>query len=179
MDILTSAPIGTQITLQLENSSLNAGVYPIGRRSSYIGFVSKQNEWHTIRFNFNQIISTATLPDQVDHIALLFDPGHLTADVYYFDNFRRLSSSEECAYLHIGIKELEIDNLINIYPNPVTNTLYINEKNKSQQVSIYNYLGEKIIEINENKENKIDVSHLPNGIYFFKTERNIFKFVKE
>jgi len=179
MDILTSAPIGTQITLQLENSSLNAGAYPIGRRSSYIGFVSKQNEWHTIRFNFNQIISTATLPDQVDHIALLFDPGHLTADVYYLDNFKRLNFSEECAYLHVGITEFEMDNLINIYPNPVTDILYINEKNKSQHITIYNCLGKKIIEINENKENKIDVSHLSNGIYLLKTDRNTLKFVKE
>ncbi len=176
MDIFTSAPVGTQITLQLENSSLNAGAYPQGRRSSFVGIISQQNEWHTVRFNFSQIISTATLPNQVDHIALLFDPGHLTANVYYLDNFRRLKVSSDCPALTTGIIDIEKENLITIYPNPVNSVLYVNQKNESQQFSIYNYLGAKIIEQNGNK---IDVSCLPNGIYFLQIENNTMKFVKQ
>jgi len=176
MDMFTTAPIGTQITLQLENSSLNVGVYPQGRRSSYIGYVTQQNGWHTVRFNYSAIISSGTLPDQVDHIALLFDPGHKTGDVYYFDNFRREKAEPGCPPLTTGLIDPAVDNWITIYPNPAIDILYVNEKNESQQFSIYNHLGEKVIESNVNK---IEVGQLSNGIYFLKTERNTLKFVKQ
>jgi len=139
MDMLTSAAIGTQITLQLENSALNAGAYPQGRRSSYIGYVSKQNEWHTVRFNFNQIISTATLPDQVDHVALLFDPGHQTGDVYYLDNFRRLKVSSDCATLTTAITESEKNNF-SIYPNPSNGEINLNLP-EGGQINLFNFSG--------------------------------------
>ncbi|MDB5258680.1 MAG: Glucan endo,3-beta-D-glucosidase [Chitinophagaceae bacterium] len=176
MDVLTSAPIGTQITLQLESSALNAGAYPQGRRSGYIGTVSQQNEWHSVRFNFNQIISTGTAPDQVDHIALLFDPGHLTADVYYLDNFRRLKDDVGCDPIPTGILDGEADQVLAIYPNPVTNILNINQKDEDRLFSIYNHVGEKIM---ESTGNRIDVSQLPSGMYFLKTERKTLKFVKQ
>jgi hypothetical protein len=176
MDVLTSAPAGTQITLQLENSALNAGPYPQGRRSGYVGFVTQQNEWHTVRFNFNAIISTGTLPDQVDHIALLFDPGHKTGDVYYIDNFRRLKDAPGCDPLTTAINENESDKVFAIYPNPVSDLLNIHQANENQSFSICNHLGEKIM---EGSKSKIDVSHLPNGMYFIQTERKTLKFVKQ
>ncbi|HSZ71060.1 MAG TPA: family 16 glycosylhydrolase, partial [Cytophagaceae bacterium] len=166
MDILTSAPIGTTITLQLENSALNAGAYPQGRRSSYIGTVSQQNEWHTVRFNFSQIISTSTSPDQVDHVALLFDPGHNTGDIYYIDNFKRLKSSAGCGALATAVTTAATSQQLTVYPNPVNSTLYVNEKNTSPSFLIYNGFGEKIIESNTSP---VDVSHLTNGIYLLKT----------
>lgn len=174
MDIYTSAPIGTQITLQLESSALNGGAYPQGRRSAYVAHTGKLNEWHTVKFDFNQIISAATLPDQVDHIALLFDPGHSTADVYYFDNFRRLKSTDGCTIL--GIEDQQKSHSLSLYPNPVNDVLYIKDKNDNQSFSIYNWIGEKVLESNSDK---VNVSQLASGIYVLKTGVTTLKFVKQ
>jgi len=176
MDILTSAPIGTSITLQLESSALNGGPYPQGRRSAYTGTVSKQNEWHTVRFNFNQIISASTGADQVDHIALLFDPGHKTQDIYYFDNFRRLKVDAACDPIPTGVQDGETTQVIAVYPNPVTTILNIHQRDESQFFSIYNHLGEEVM---KNNGNQIDVSQLPSGMYFLRTERKTLKFIKQ
>ena len=175
MDIYTSAPIGTQITLQLESSALNAGTYPQGRRSAYIAHTTKLNEWHTVQFNFNQIISAATSPDQIDHIALLFDPGITTSDVYYLDNFKRLKSTDGCTNI-TDITEQKMDYLISVYPNPVNDILYIKDKKEDQPFCIYNGVGDKVL---ENSGNKVDVSRLLSGIYLLKTGKATLKFVKQ
>ncbi len=176
MDILTSAAIGTQITLQLENKALSSAAYPQGRRSSYTATISKQNEWHTLQFAHKEIISTGTLADQVDRVALLFDPSHKTGDIYYFDNFKRLEGTSECPAIPTGIKDAASDQLISIYPNPVTDVLFLNTKIANQHVSIYNHLGKKVM---ETTENKIDVSQLSSGIYILKSEGATLKFVKQ
>jgi hypothetical protein len=92
------------------------------------------------------------------------------------DNFRRVKISADCPAVTTGILDSEIADLITIYPNPVTNILYINQKKESQQCSIYNYLGIKVI---EQTGNKIDVSSLSSGIYFLQIENNTMKFVKQ
>ncbi|MDB5272736.1 MAG: Glucan endo,3-beta-D-glucosidase [Chitinophagaceae bacterium] len=164
MDMLTSAPIGTQITLQLENSALNAGAYPQGRRSAYIGHVSQQNEWHTVRFNFSQIISTNTLPDQVDHVALLFDPGHLTGDVYYIDNFRRLRASSDCASLTTAITESE-KNSFSIYPNPSNGQVNLNLP-EDGQLQVFNFAGALVMTQKINAGSSlINLNNYPSGVY--------------
>lgn len=175
MDVFTSAPVGTQITLQLENSAINGGAYPQGRRSSYIGIVSKENGWHTIRFRFNEVISVGTSPNQVDFIALLFDPGHKTNDVYYFDNLKRLKDVAGCDALPVGITK-EVEGLTTVYPNPVTYILYFSDYNVRQRFTVYNHLGEIVI---EDSGSKIDVSELVSGVYLLKTDSSSFKFVKQ
>ena len=176
IDVFTTAPLGTPITLQLENGALSKGAYPQGRRSSYTGAVSKQGGWHTVMFKFKEVINTATLADQVDHIAILLDPGKKSGDVYYFDNLRRLKDSPECPALSVGINTSVEENFLAIYPNPVVNILYINSKNHLQQFSIHNALGEKVV---QDSGVKIDVSELPAGIYLLKTEGTTVRFVKQ
>jgi len=176
MDLFTSAPVGTQIILQLENSSLNAGAFPQGRRSKFIGTVEKQNEWHTVEFKYNQIINSATAPDQVDHIAILFDPGNLTGDIYYLDNFRRLRISSDCGFTTTAVVNAKTENSFSVFPNPVSDYLFINKKDENQTAVIYNCFGENIMESNDTK---IDVSSLANGIYFIKSGSGSVRFIKQ
>lgn len=175
MDLYTSAPVGTQITLQLENSELNGGAYPQGRRSSFIGYVGSQDSWHTVRFNYYGLISSATAASSVDYIALLFDPGHLSGDVYYFDNFRREKVSSSCPDITTPVVDPALANTLTVYPNPANTMLYINGKNEDQAFVVYNQMGAAVIESNGNK---IDVSALSNGLYFLVTEGKTLKFVK-
>ncbi len=68
----------------------------------------------------------------------------------------------------INIKDIETTNKIsvNIYPNPASsfvNVKLFDNKNKIKNISIYNTLGNNILNTNKTK---IDISMLKNGIYF-------------
>jgi beta-glucanase (GH16 family) len=90
MNIYTSAPIGTNIILQLENSNTaTPSNYPTGRHSRYQIETTKQNEWETLVFDYFDRPDAAVLEANVDQILLLFSPNSFTNDVYYFDDFEK------------------------------------------------------------------------------------------
>jgi hypothetical protein len=64
---------------------------------------------------------------------------------------------------------------ITLYPNPVSNKLYIEEDVSVLTASLYNINGKKIKSWNGQK-NQYDLSFLKNGIYFIEivTENNLF-----
>ena len=77
-----------------------------------------------------------------------------------------------------------INNLISIYPNPTSRILHINTPNScslKNMIMIYNSSG-ILLEKTYAIDNKVDVSHLTNGMYFLKMDINskvfLTKFVK-
>lgn len=74
-----------------------------------------------------------------------------------------------------------------LYPNPVSNTLYINNisrDSKLQNVSVYSSTGALVIQQQVNDtNNEVNVSELPSGIYTIavKTDRKVYnsKFIKQ
>ncbi|MBL7909894.1 MAG: T9SS type A sorting domain-containing protein [Bacteroidia bacterium] len=69
---------------------------------------------------------------------------------------------------------------IKVYPNPVNNKLTIVTNSIEKQIIIYNSLGEIsfMIEIN-NERTEVDLTSIPNGIYFIKINNTIKKIIKE
>lgn len=72
---------------------------------------------------------------------------------------------------------------IQIFPNPVSETLFVNSKNVViQDISIYNSMGQKVLEPTV-VDNSMDISVLQKGIYFIvltlDNERTFQKFIKE
>lgn len=63
---------------------------------------------------------------------------------------------------------------VEIYPNPFTDWINIDIKNKIEKVEIFNFIGKKIMEQNLDLSNqKIILSELKSGIYFLKiTDEN-------
>ena len=60
--------------------------------------------------------------------------------------------------------------IINIYPNPSSDFIYINSKdNDDYTISLFNILGELIIDKKINLQ-QLNLSNLPNGQYFLKIE---------
>jgi len=71
-----------------------------------------------------------------------------------------------------------------IFPNPTNSILNIQSNNPIQKVSVYNYLGELVLEENGQALNQINVEQLNKGIYVVRMtgkDGNVFngKFVKE
>jgi hypothetical protein len=68
-----------------------------------------------------------------------------------------------------SVPELETFARIRVFPNPVQETLYVESDNEISVLDIYNAAGFPVLNIHLNNfENKVDVSHLPKGIYFVK-----------
>ena len=88
MDVYTAAPVGTEILIQLEDSSAaSATNYPSGRHSRYHAFTSVQNAWERLSFTPVDQPDPSTPDDAVDDIVILFATNSFTGDVYTFDNF--------------------------------------------------------------------------------------------
>jgi beta-glucanase (GH16 family) len=87
IDLYTAAPVGSELLLQLEDSSLATPTnYPTGRHSRYQVFTSTQNQWERIEFPLLDRPDPSTSDGAVDTIVLLFAPNTFTGDVYYYDN---------------------------------------------------------------------------------------------
>jgi hypothetical protein len=70
---------------------------------------------------------------------------------------------------------------VSLYPNPTTQQLTIDYNEAVKQLSIVNLLGQslKTLEINASGRLDVNVSELPNGVYFLKiNEKEMKKFVK-
>ena len=77
------------------------------------------------------------------------------------------------SFNYTSISESE-DYLLNIYPNPTSSFIYIDEAAKISEVEIYNALGDKVLHhINEMSANqlKFNLANKTRGIYFVKVIR--------
>ena len=84
--------------------------------------------------------------------------------VWIQDNETRYVIQSESSDLTVGINDLDDQEKVSIYPNPVSNLLYI--ENAPGELCIYNHIGQLIYSFEDNESHKaINVSEFPNGIY--------------
>lgn len=89
IDVYTSAPIGTVVSLNLENSATSLPAnFPTGRNSNYVAITTKQNQWETLTFYYNSSPDEGTSNLAVNQMVILANSGSYTNDTYYFDNIR-------------------------------------------------------------------------------------------
>lgn len=91
----------------------------------------------------------------------------LRGNINFFNSY-----AAECNFAKTFVKNITQNKTWHqskIYPNPAHNFIKTEnaENTKYQSLSIYNYLGQLVIELNDTKE-IIDISGLNNGIYFVK-----------
>ncbi|MGK7390104.1 MAG: family 16 glycosylhydrolase [Candidatus Cyclobacteriaceae bacterium M2_1C_046] len=95
MDILTQAPVGTEVIIQLENSTAaSATNYPTGRHSRYVGTITQNGTWERVAFDFLDQPDGSTSPTGVDQIIILFNSNSLTGDTYHWDNFNSYKADD-------------------------------------------------------------------------------------
>jgi beta-glucanase (GH16 family) len=85
MDVYTSAPVGTEILLQLETSTATSSNYPTGRHSRYLGKIAVRNQWQRIAFDLLDKPDGAASAN-ISKLILLFASNTFTGDTYYYDN---------------------------------------------------------------------------------------------
>jgi hypothetical protein len=80
----------------------------------------------------------------------------------------------------VGLEE--IVSLFNIYPNPVSDRIYIETEVEVEEITIYDIYGKKLFEIDNSQLTKnrlqLDIEHLNSGTYFIKVNETVKKFIK-
>lgn len=165
LDLFTTAPKGTQILLQFENSNrATPSNYPSGRNSRFTVTTTKQNEWERLVFNFLDQPDVNTSNTSINNIVLLFAPNSQTGGTYRIDNFdiydRNLLSNDEA---------LITENLV-VYPNPVKNgVVEIKGVENLTNCTIYSSVGIMVKSFTLKEENQIqiiDTKELSKGLYY-------------
>lgn len=90
VDVYTNAPVGSEVDMQLEDTTLSfTNAFPKGRHSKYVAHTTRQNSWETLEFDYSQTISGSnTDMFSINKLVLLPEPGSYTGSIYYFDNVR-------------------------------------------------------------------------------------------
>ncbi|WP_165821952.1 Ig-like domain-containing protein [Hymenobacter edaphi] len=87
LDVYSTAPVGSKVTLQLENSTVTTATnFPLGRHSAYRAYTSRQNAWETLEFDLERSIDAGTSIYSIDNVTLLFQPASSSGATFYFDN---------------------------------------------------------------------------------------------
>lgn len=86
----------------------------------------------------------------------------------------------------LGVEETMLETQFALYPNPVSTDINISFPNEvvNATFSLYNVLGEKVLQKTVSTvNNRVDVSHLPSGMYIATIEsnslRNSYKIIKK
>lgn len=147
-------------------------------------------ENNTITLNLCYFISVLAMEQTVTHDNLIDITG-LTGE--YMLNINIFEDSEGC-YINVldsasmplilpldeevtlANPTFNLKNNINIYPNPVKNTLQINTQSQGfgsvviRSIYVYDALGKKLLETNN--VTQLDISNLTSGLLFIKIETN-------
>ncbi|RYM34579.1 T9SS type A sorting domain-containing protein [Brumimicrobium glaciale] len=82
--------------------------------------------------------------------------------------------------LVLNLDEAKASPNISLYPNPANNFIQINGITKSENISVYTVLGVKVFDAVVNKDDKLDIQGLNNGLYLLKFENGTaLKFLKK
>lgn len=76
----------------------------------------------------------------------------------------------------LSLSEESLNNFI-VYPNPTSGVVYIKGNESQEEFSLYSVIGEKIMTAENTAE--IDLSHLPEGVYYLKIGNSTKKIVKK
>jgi len=173
LKVYSSAPVGSEIQLQLGMKSIDS--FPQGTHSSYAGITTVQNAWELITFYYYESPSgSMVLPTDIDKIILLFIPNSSSVQTFYFDdltgppliNPASISMSDDSPSFKLS----------QIFPNPVNQNTIINFKlNSTGLVSLefFDMLGNSVSSV-LNQDMKagmysipLETRTIPNGMYFF------------
>jgi hypothetical protein len=136
--------------------------YAADVRSSKVAIFNGTN-WCSLHDTLNNNIQSATIFRDTIYVAGAF--SSINGDT----NKVRLAKIINPNCNGVGIEEYSNSHSIKIYPNPVSNTLYIESEKYFEagtEIEITNTLGQIVLKTSF--KNEIDVSSFSNGCYFLK-----------
>lgn len=135
--------------MKLQNSLLGGNAW--STQTEIKQTITQFDQWVSLVFDFSAIADSVNY-DQV--VIQLGGEGHFTPGMFYFDDLVLDGS--------VGLDNKNLST--NVYPNPVSNTLFLNNNIKTKEISIFSMSGQKLVHA-QISSNHYDVSNLPDGVY--------------
>jgi beta-glucanase (GH16 family) len=178
MDVFSTGPIGTSITINLENNLTAKNPYPQGRHSVYSTNTALLEEWETVYFNFDFSPDLAMGDDEINQLVILFAPGSTSANTYYLDNVRVVEAG--CITTDIQEKGKEV---VEVFPNPFTDEIQIKLNSIGRGILVTDVAGRVVYRDEAFKTGTLDASAWEKGVYFITTnsmtDGQVVKVVKQ
>lgn len=167
MKVYTTAPIGTQVNINLENYALSKSDYPIGRRCVLQAVTKQSRAWEELSFKLILRPDVNMSEASIDQLVVLFAPNTTSSDVYYFDDF----SIEETpckSDLGNGVNQMEGMGKIEIYPNPFTHEISLKCNYVPSKLELIDIRGITIASASQLEGINSVLPNLSTGIYFLR-----------
>ena len=161
MDVYAVSPPGTQISLNLENTARSDNPYPTGRHSVYEATTSVNGAWERLRFTRTLTPDLSLGSDEVNQVALLFQPGSASNDVFWFDNLAVVDAA--CAATAIAPVPVSAPA---VFPNPVDQACTVHFGNGRFDGWVMDAFGRRLMTFTGNNGSaNLDLKELPGGMY--------------
>ncbi len=94
------------------------------------------------------------------------------ADIHFDYNFPIETNTASTTYDNLSVGEFQLDETIQLYPNPTQNKININASTVIKSVQIFDVQGRIIMtKIADNSAVSLDLSQYANGVYLIKINR--------
>jgi len=135
LQVYSSAPVGTMISLQLETSASVPSNYPTGRHSLYQVATTKQNQWETLEFSFVSRLDALAEDADVNNMVILFSPNSNNGSTYYIDNL--ITEAENCSDVSDNLAPSIPSNLAS--PSKTANSVSLTWSASTDNVEVAGY----------------------------------------
>lgn len=166
LDVYTSAPVGTEILLQLETANSENNDYPVGRHSRWVAKVEENNSWHRLVFSLLDRPDQSASNFAISKLVLLFDSDSNSGGTYYFDNLDSYSPMAVTSN-----ERIKVSQEIQIFPNPAEDEINFKlpENNTIDFVEIFTLNGQRVLRQRiQASQYNLNIGHLEKGTYLFK-----------
>ncbi|NLJ81680.1 MAG: T9SS type A sorting domain-containing protein [Bacteroidales bacterium] len=120
-------------------------------------------------YPYNRSVDISAYKGKDIYIAFrLTTSGTTTRGMFVLDNIEIFGDAE---IVTDNISEAKADLNIKLFPNPVSEMLYLESKNRIQKIEIFNLMGQKVNEIElDNYNTSIQTAVYDNGLYIVKVK---------
>jgi len=126
----------------------------------------------------NDDVAEISINDKEELVINPLKNGTAKIKISFNSNGKVVSQNITISSTVLGTSDLNKSS-INVYPNPVSNVLFI-ETNEASKAEIFAITGAKMTEKTLQKgKNQLDVSSLPKGVYIIKVNNSTFKVIKK
>lgn len=145
-----SGDLTPTVAMKLQNSLLGGDAWTT--QTEVIVTVEEFDVWKTVTFDFSEAADRT----DYDQVVIQFGgEGHFVPGLFSFDDLLLLNPT--------AIKDNETVQT-KVYPNPVSDMLYLENAENLNDISIYSVTGQLVYQSGE-VSRSINVNHLPAGIY--------------
>lgn len=95
------------------------------------------------------------------------------AEIYFDYNFPIITNIAQTSYQALSINEFDLNDSVEIFPNPTTDFFRIISENLIQSLKVYDVHGRLVLQESlSNKETSVSLSSFKSGVYFIEVHSN-------